>query len=60
VSVSASGASLPVQYARLQGQCPGLDRINVTVPYSLIGAGNAVIAVTAAGQAANLMHATDQ
>ena len=60
VRVTAGGVSLPVQYAGSQNQFPGLDQINVTVPYSLKGAGDVAIAVTAAGQAANTVHVTLQ
>ncbi|HUB81502.1 MAG TPA: FG-GAP-like repeat-containing protein [Bryobacteraceae bacterium] len=60
VSVTAGGVPLPVRYAGTQNQFPGLDQINVTVPYSLKGAGDVTITVTAAGQSANPVHVTLQ
>jgi uncharacterized protein (TIGR03437 family) len=60
VTVSAGGVSLPVQYAGTQGQFPGLDQINVTVPSQLKGAGDVLVTVTAAGKTANTVHLTVQ
>ncbi|HTZ70473.1 MAG TPA: FG-GAP-like repeat-containing protein, partial [Acetobacteraceae bacterium] len=60
VSVTAGGVSLQLEYSGAQGQYPGLDQINVTVPYSLKGAGSTAINVTAAGQAANPVYVTFQ
>jgi uncharacterized protein (TIGR03437 family) len=58
VSVTAAGVTLPLQYAGAQSQYPGLDQVNVTVPYSLKGAGDVAITVTAAAPASNAVHGT--
>jgi len=50
--------TLPLQYAGAQSQYPGLDQVNVTVPYSLKGAGDVAITVTAAAPASNAVHGT--
>ena len=60
VTVSAGGVALPVQFAGSQGQYPGLDQINVSLPSALQGAGAVTLTVTAAGQTANPVQITIQ
>jgi uncharacterized protein (TIGR03437 family) len=54
VTATIGGAAAPVAYAGPQGQFPGLDQINVTVPRSLIGRGLVDVVVTVEGQATNV------
>jgi uncharacterized protein (TIGR03437 family) len=41
VQVSVAGQSVPVLYSGAQGQYQGLDQIDITLPSSLTGAGEA-------------------
>jgi uncharacterized protein (TIGR03437 family) len=55
VTATIGGASAPVAYAGVQGQFPGFDQINVTIPRSLAGRGGLVdVVVTVEGQASNV------
>jgi uncharacterized protein (TIGR03437 family) len=49
-----------VLYAGPQGSVPGLDQVNVQIPSSLAGSGNANIQLTAGGVAANPVQVTLQ
>jgi uncharacterized protein (TIGR03437 family) len=57
VHVSIGGQSLPVTYAGPQGEA-GLDQVNVLLPASLAGIGNATISVTVDGVTSNSGHIT--
>jgi uncharacterized protein (TIGR03437 family) len=54
VSATIGGVSVPVAYAGAQGQFPGLDQINLTIPRSLAGRGMVDVIVTVQGQATNI------
>jgi uncharacterized protein (TIGR03437 family) len=54
VTATIGGVSAPVAYAGAQGQFPGFDQINVTIPKSLAGRGMVDVVVTVEGQAANI------
>ncbi len=54
VSATIGGVSAPVAYAGAQGQFPGLDQINITIPRSLAGRGMVDVVVTVEGQASNI------
>ncbi len=60
VSVQIAATKIIPAYAGVQGQFPGLDQINVQLPFSLKGAGDVAISVTAAGQTSNSAHLTIQ
>ncbi|HKX00836.1 MAG TPA: FG-GAP-like repeat-containing protein [Bryobacteraceae bacterium] len=60
VTAKVEGISAPVGYAGPQNQFAGLDQINVLLPRSLAGTGDASIVVTAAGIDANTVHLTIQ
>ena len=51
-----AGVSLPVLYAGAQGAYPGLDQVNVQIPGSLRGIGEADLILTVDGQAANTVR----
>jgi uncharacterized protein (TIGR03437 family) len=53
VQVTVNGISVPVQYAGAQPSFPGLDQVNVSLPASLSGTGNANIVLTVDGQNSN-------
>jgi uncharacterized protein (TIGR03437 family) len=53
VQVSINGVNVPVQYAGAQPSFPGLDQVNVSLPTSLSGAGNANVVLTVDGQVSN-------
>lgn len=53
VRVTIGGVSAPVGYAGVQGQFPGFDQINVTIPRSLAGRGLVDVEVAVEGQASN-------
>jgi len=57
VSVSIGGLSLPVTYAGAQGEA-GLDQVDVQIPASLAGTGNATLSVTVDGKVSNTTHVT--
>ncbi len=50
VSVTINGVNLVVQYAGAQGSFAGLDQVNVAVPLSLRGTGEADLVLSADGQ----------
>jgi uncharacterized protein (TIGR03437 family) len=60
VSIQAGGMTLTPAFAGAQGQYPGLDQVNVLLPYALKGAGDVAITVTAAGTVSNTVHVTIQ
>jgi uncharacterized protein (TIGR03437 family) len=53
VSVSIGGVSVPVSYAGPKPRFAGLDRVNVSLPLSLRGAGESNVVVTVDGQPSN-------
>jgi uncharacterized protein (TIGR03437 family) len=55
--VSIGGLSLPVTYAGAQGEA-GLDQVDVQIPASLAGTGNATLSVTVDGKVSNTTHVT--
>ncbi len=57
VSVEIGGLSLPVAYAGLQGDA-GLDQVDVQIPMSLAGSGDATISVIVDGVPSNTAHIT--
>jgi uncharacterized protein (TIGR03437 family) len=58
VSVTIGGVAAQVLFAGAQGAFVGLDQINVLVPPSLAGAGDAPIVVTASGKQAAVARIT--
>ncbi len=60
VSVTINGVGVPVLFAGPQGSYTGLDQVNVAVPLSLRGTGEADLIVTADGQAANTVRVSIQ
>jgi uncharacterized protein (TIGR03437 family) len=54
VTATIGGVSVPVLFAGAQGQFPGLDQINLTIPRSLAGRGMVDVVVTVEGQATNV------
>jgi uncharacterized protein (TIGR03437 family) len=59
-TVTINGVNAPVVYVGPQGSVPGLDQINVQIPSSLAGKGNANVQLTAAGVLANQVEVTIQ
>jgi uncharacterized protein (TIGR03437 family) len=55
VTATVNEVSVPVLTAA-QGTWPGLDQVNLALPRSLAGAGNAGIVITVEGQAANAVQ----
>jgi uncharacterized protein (TIGR03437 family) len=53
VTVQVGSVKIAPAYSGAQSQYPGLDQINILLPYSLKGAGSVTLTVTAAGQASN-------
>jgi uncharacterized protein (TIGR03437 family) len=53
VTCTIGGTVVPVLYAGAQGQFQGLDQVNVALPRSLAGAGQAVVKLVVDGQTAN-------
>jgi uncharacterized protein (TIGR03437 family) len=53
VQVSINGVNVPVQYAGAQPSFPGLDQVNVSLPATLSGSGNANVVLTVSGQVSN-------
>ena len=53
VTCTIGGVAAGVLYAGAQGQFPGLDQVNVSLPLRLAGAGEVAINLSVEGQAAN-------
>lgn len=53
VNVKVGGADAPVSFAQAQGSLAGLDQLNVLLPRSLIGRGDADVVLTVDGKVAN-------
>ncbi|MEP6963174.1 MAG: hypothetical protein ABI995_13925, partial [Acidobacteriota bacterium] len=53
VRVTIGGITIDPAYAGTQGEFPGLDQVNVTVPRSLAGRGSVNVTVTVEGQTSN-------
>jgi len=53
VSATIGGTSVPILYAGPQSQYAGLDQVNLELPFSLRGAGEANVVLSADGQTAN-------
>jgi uncharacterized protein (TIGR03437 family) len=53
VVCNIGGVAVPADYAGPQGQYPGLDQVNLTVPASLAGGGEVDVSVTVDGQTSN-------
>jgi uncharacterized protein (TIGR03437 family) len=53
VTCRVGSTTLPVSYAGPQGVYVGLDQVNILLPKSLRGSGNANVSITVDGQAAN-------
>jgi len=47
-----------VTYAGVQPSFAGLDQINIALPASLLGTGNAAVSVTVAGVTSNILYVT--
>ncbi|MDQ2900089.1 MAG: hypothetical protein M3Y07_09845, partial [Acidobacteriota bacterium] len=56
VKCNVGGVDVPVTFADVQGGFIGLDQINVMLPRSLAGAGDADLVLTVDGQAANTVR----
>lgn len=56
VTCTVGGVNVPVLYAGAQGQYPGLDQINVQLPGSLHGLGQADLILTVDGHVANTVR----
>jgi uncharacterized protein (TIGR03437 family) len=54
VQVFVAGQSAPVKYAGAQGQYQGLDQINITLPATLAGTGEASLYVVTDGKTSNM------
>jgi len=54
VQVFVAGQSVKVVYAGAQGQFDGLDQVNISLPHSLAGAGEASVYVVADGKTSNM------
>jgi uncharacterized protein (TIGR03437 family) len=54
VQMYVGGQSVPVLYAGAQGQYDGLDQVNISVPRSLAGVGEASVYVVADGKTSNM------
>jgi uncharacterized protein (TIGR03437 family) len=55
VTATINGVSVPVLYAGPQPSFEGLDQVNLALPLSLSGSGEANIVLTADGQTANVV-----
>jgi uncharacterized protein (TIGR03437 family) len=53
VTVTVNGVSVPVLYAGVQPEFDGLDQINIAIPFSLRGAGEAGVLLTIHGSTSN-------
>lgn len=58
VTVTFNGTAGVVKYAGAQGTFVGLDQVNVVIPQNAGLHGDVVVALTAAGLAANPVHLT--
>jgi uncharacterized protein (TIGR03437 family) len=58
VTCQVGSATLPVAYAGPQGVYVGLDQVNVILPQSLRGTGQAIVVLTVDGQTANSVSVT--
>ena len=56
VSVSIGGVYTPAVYAGPQAQYPGLDQLNIQIPFSLAGSGKVAINVTVNGVTSNTVY----
>ena len=56
MTCTVGGVSVPVLYAGAQGEYPGLDQVNVELPGSLRGLGEADLILTVDGQAGNTVR----
>lgn len=54
VQLYVAGQSVPVLYAGAQGQYDGLDQVNISLPRSLAGTGEASVYVVAEGKPSNM------
>lgn len=55
VQADFGGIVVPVSYAGVQSQYPGLDQVNVTVPRALVGRGQVPVKLTVDGQLSNAL-----
>lgn len=55
VTCMINGLSLPVTYAGPQSQFPGLDQVDVLLPTTLAGSGEAQVAINVDGQVSNAL-----
>jgi uncharacterized protein (TIGR03437 family) len=55
VQAFVAGQSAPVVYAGPQGQYPGLDQVNISLPRSLAGTGEASVYLVADGAVSNMV-----
>jgi uncharacterized protein (TIGR03437 family) len=60
VTCAINGQSLPVLYAGMQSEYPGLDQVDLLLPASLRGAGRVTVALAVNGQVSNTVHVTFQ
>ena len=60
VSATIGGVSANVTYSGPQGTYPGLDQVNLLIPASLAGKGQAPVVVTAAGKPSNPVYVVVQ
>ena len=58
VTVRVGALTLTPQFVGAQGVDPGLDQVNILLPYSLKGSGDVAVTVTANGVTANTVHVT--
>ncbi|HEY4363523.1 MAG TPA: hypothetical protein VGN17_21330 [Bryobacteraceae bacterium] len=57
-TVTINGVNAPVLFVGAQGSVPGLDQVNVQIPSSLAGTGNANVQLTAGTAVANQVQVT--
>jgi uncharacterized protein (TIGR03437 family) len=55
VTAYVAGQAAPVLYAGTQGSFAGLDQVNITIPHSLAGTGEASVYLIADGQMSNVV-----
>jgi uncharacterized protein (TIGR03437 family) len=60
MQATIGGLPAAVQYAGPQGTFTGLDQVNLAIPLSLAGKGSVNVAITTAGQTANVVNVTIQ
>jgi len=60
VAATIGGAAATVTYAGPQGTYPGLDQLNLLIPSSIAGRGQAYIIITAAGRTSNPIYVSVQ